>query len=307
MRCTAAILALVLVAPAGSASAERGRERAIELIPELMGRILETQEEIRERDEAVAQEVQRFDRKLERSRDAIENAPSEDQAAEALVDYIEAYSARLDEQHAGLIAIEESVMRMRGDARELARIAEVTKHPDYSPRERREFFADHYQGIAAGTGALAKRLGRDADASSVGSVLRASWSLHGGLEIPIPEVGPDGAIAFARKVDGLYARVQARSNQLRAERRSVRHLLDVMIERRLADRLDQLFDEGNMTSLGALLAGDGQSADWGDLNDLVAQTLGVPADRGGAGGAYSTGPEPSLDRLDFFAHGEHRD
>ncbi len=299
----AVCLVVAVAIAAGPAAAERGRERAIELIPELMGRILETQEEIRERDQRVATEVERFDRKLESSRDAIEGARTEEQAAEALVDYIEAYAARLDEQHAGLISVEESVMRMRGDARELARIAEVAKRPGYSPKERREFFADHYQGIATGAGELAKRLGRDSEASSVGSVLRASWSLQGGLEIPIPEMGPEGAIAFARKVEGLYARVQARSSQLHAERRSVRHLLDVLIERRLADRLDQLFADGNTTTLGALLSGEDESANWDDLNHLVHRTLGLPD----GARTLSVSDKYSLDRLEFFADGAHRD
>jgi hypothetical protein len=299
----ALLLLLGVALAANPAAAGHGRERAVELIPELMGRILESQEEIREHDRKMATQVERFDERLDDSREAIEAARSEDQAAEALVDYIEAYASRLDEQHAGLIAIEESVTRMRGDARELARIAEVTKHPEYTRKERREFFADHYQGIAAGTGELAKRLGRNNEAASVGSVLRASWSLHGGLELPIPEMGPEGAIAFARQVDGLYARVQARSNQLRVERRSVRHLLDVLIERRLADRLDQLFAEGTTTSLGALLAGDGGGADWEDLNHLVHRTLGLPD----GARSYSRPGDTSFDRLDYFAHGAHRD
>ena len=303
---TGLVAAFVMGLASAAGGAERGRERAIELIPELMGRILETQEEIRERDRAVANEVERFDRKLETSRDAIENAKDEDQAAEALVDYIEAYSARLDEQHAGLVGIESSVVRMRADARELARIAEVTKQPGHTREEKRAFFADHYQGIAAGTGELAKRLGREAEASSVGSVLRASWGTHGGLQIPIPEVGPDGAIAFARKVEGLYARVQARSNQLRAERRSVRQLLDVLIERRLANRLDQLFEGGDAASLGALLAGDGEIADWEDLNHLVHRALDLPASGAGAN-ALASRSRNSMERLDYFADGAHRD
>ena len=40
-------------------------------------------------------------------------------------------------------------------------------------------------------------------------------------------------MAFARKVEGLYARYQARTNQLAAERRSVRRLLDMLIEREI--------------------------------------------------------------------------
>ena len=74
------VLTWILALPVSGAAAPP-RERAIEQIPELMGRILESQEEIRERDRQMATQVEHFDRKLEDSRDAIESARSEDQAA----------------------------------------------------------------------------------------------------------------------------------------------------------------------------------------------------------------------------------
>ena len=88
------------------------RERAIEQIPELMGRILESQEEIRERESEMTPVVERYDRKLVDSKKAIENASSEQNAAEALVDYVEAYASRLEAQEAGLRSIEPAVVRI---------------------------------------------------------------------------------------------------------------------------------------------------------------------------------------------------
>ena len=54
------LAALLVAAPALGAA----RERAIEQIPELMGRILESQEEIREREIEMTPVVERYDRKL---------------------------------------------------------------------------------------------------------------------------------------------------------------------------------------------------------------------------------------------------
>ena len=93
--------------------------------------------------------------------------------------------------------------------------------------------------------------------STAGAVLHASWATHGALDLPVPELGPDGAAAFARKIEGLYARHQARSNQLRAERVAVSRLLDLLIERQLSRRLDDLFAGTDAGALGALLSGDG--------------------------------------------------
>ena len=118
------------------------------------------------------------------------------------------------------------------------------------------------------------------------------------------ELGPDGALAFAHKVEGLYARYQARTNQLAAEKRSVRRLLDMLIERQLAQRLDSLFAAGDGIGLGALLSGDGKSQDWQDLGSVVARTLGLPA--AGDSLAYER-HTASLERLDYFASGDHRE
>ncbi len=292
-------LAVALAAVPAGARAGGARERAIEQIPELMGRILEAQEEIRERERSAATELERYDQTLDRTRRAIESARTEEAAAEALVDYIEAYSARLEEQHVGVIAIESTALRMRADARELARVAELTRVPGQTPEERRAFFEEHFQGIAAATTELADRLDRGAEAAATGSVLQASWGIQSGVAVPLPQMGAESAIAFARRVDGLYARVQARSNQLRAERRSVRHLLDVLIERQLAKRLDTLFDDSNQMTLATLFGGEDGAPNWESLNELVSRTLGLPDDRGSR-------EIPSYQRLEHFARGAHR-
>jgi len=292
---------VIALSPAGS-RATNPRERAIEQIPELMGRILDAQEEIRATEASAATELQRYDRNLERTHRAIEEAGSEEAAAAALVEYIESYSARLEEQGAGLSAIQQTVMRMRGDARELARVAEVARVPGHTPEARRAFFADHYQGIAAATSELAGRLGRDEEAAATGSVLEASWGVQSGLAIPAPEIGAEGAIAFARKVEGLYARVQARSQQLRAERRSVRHLLDVLIERQLAKRLDTLFEGSGELSLAALLGSGADGSHWENLNELVRRTTGLPPGDTHRGFRES----PAYRRLEHFVRGDHR-
>ncbi len=293
-------LALALCAPpAGAAPA---RERAIEQIPELMGRILDSQEEIREQESQLAPVVEQYDARLGSAKQAIDAASSEQQAAEALVDYVEAYSSRLEAQEQGLHAIEPAIVRMRADARDLIRAAQAAGRGREAPEQRHEFFATQFEGIAAATGELAERLERQEEAATAGAVLHASWASHGALELPLPEMGPDGAVAFARKVEGLYARYQARSNQMAAERRAVRRLLDVLIERQLAQRLDSLFGGENAIGLGALLAGEGQSQDWQDLGNVVARTLGLPS----GGGYEAERRTASMDQLDFFARGEHR-
>lgn len=294
------LAALLVAAPALGAA----RERAIEQIPELMGRILESQEEIREREIEMTPVVERYDRKLVESKKAIEAASSEQDAAEALVDYVEAYASRLEAQEAGLRSIEPAVVRMRADARDLIQAAEVARSGRRaSKEEQKAFFSDQFEGVASATGELAERLERQEEAGTTGAVLHASWASHGALQLPIPELGPDGAVSFARKVEGLYARYQARTNQLVAEKRAVRRLLDMLIERQLAQRLDQLFAGGDGIGLGAMLSGDGKSQDWQDLGSVVSRTLGLPA--GGAGA--STQRTASMDRLDYFARGGHRD
>ena len=294
------LAALLVAAPALGAA----RERAIEQIPELMGRILESQEEIREREIEMTPVVERYDRKLVESKKAIEAASSEQDAAEALVDYVEAYASRLEAQEAGLRSIEPAVVRMRADARDLIQAAEVARSGRRaSKEEQKAFFSDQFEGVASATGELAERLERQEEAGTTGAVLHASWASHGALHLPIPELGPDGAVSFARKVEGLYARYQARTNQLVAEKRAVRRLLDMLIERQLAQRLDQLFAGGDGIGLGAMLSGDGKSQDWQDLGSVVSRTLGLPA----GGGGSSTQRTASMDRLDYFARGGHRD
>lgn len=292
---------LLLSAPALGAA----RERAIEQIPELMGRILESQEEIRERESEMTPVVERYDRKLVDSKKAIEGASSEQDAAEALVDYVEAYASRLEAQEAGLRSIEPAVVRMRADARDLIQVAEAARSGrGVSKEEQKAFFSDQFEGVASATGELAERLERQEEAGTTGAVLHASWASHGALQLPIPELGSDGALSFARKVEGLYARYQARTNQLVAEKRAVRRLLDMLIERQLAQRLDQLFAGSEGIGLGALLSGDGKSQDWQDLGSVVSRTLGLPA---GGGSAHSAQRTASMDRLDYFARGGHRD
>lgn len=293
---------LVALVPA-AAGALPARERAIEQIPELMGRILDSQEEIRERESEMTPVVERYNESLAASKQRIDGAASEAEAAEALVEYVEVYSARLEAQEAGLRSIEASVVRMRADARDLRDAAEAaTARPREDRAERRAYFQDQFQGIAAATGQLAERLERSDEAATAGAVLHASWASYGALELPVAELGPRGAAAFARKVEGLYARHQARSNQLRAERRAVRRLLDLLIERQLTQRLDSLFAGDDAVGLGVLFAGADGSKDWQDLGQVVARTLGLPSR--GIGTSRTT--TASRDQLDYFARGGHR-
>jgi hypothetical protein len=296
---TLAALALVYAASARA----NPRERAVEQIPELMGRILESQEEIRERESELAPVVQEYDQRLVDSKREIDSAGTDQQAVEALIDYVEAYSSRLEAQQEGLRSIQAPIVRMRADARELERAAADAKR-DQEPKEVREsFHQDQFQGVAGATTELAARLGREDEAETTGAVLHASWASHGGLfELPLPELGPDGAAAFARKIEGLYAQHQARSNQLRVERQSVRRLLDLLIERQLARRLDALFAGGDLGALGEVLSGEGRSASFQDLGGAVRRALDIPASAGGLARAT-----PSLDRLDYFARGGHRE
>lgn len=279
------------------------RERAIEQIPELMGRILDSQEEIRERESEIAPVVERYDAGLVDAKRRVDAAASEGEAAEALVDYVETYASRLEAQESALRAIEGPLVRMRADARELVATAQAMGGERETPGDRRRFFAGHFQGVAGATAELGERLERPTEAATVGEVLHASWASHAGLDIPLEELGPEGALGFARQVEGLYARYHARSNQLRAERGAVRRLLDLLIERQLSRRLDSLFSAEAVGGLGSLLAHDGRSQDWQDLGQVVSRTLGLPA----AGGGGSHGEHVALGRLDYFARGEHRE
>lgn len=291
----------LLAAPPDSRAA--GRERASELIPELMGRILESQEEIREREGEYAPLVQRYNERLVASRQAIQDAGSDEVAAEALVDYVETYAARLEVQEEGLEGIRASLVRMRADARELVRVAErAGAGGQEDPDERKPFYEDQFQGVAAGTSELAQRLGRESEIATTGSVLEAAWAVHGELAIPLPDLGPDSALAFARRVEGLYAQYQARANQLRTERRATRRLLDLLIERQLGDRLDALFAGNDAVGLGALLSAEGKTEDWNDLGRVVSRVVGMPRYDGDGDGR-----DDAYERLDYFARGVHRE
>ena len=145
-------LALALTLPAVSLAAP-ARERAVEQIPELMGRILESQEEIREREREMTPVVERYDSQRAGAKQRIAGAASEQQGAEALVDYVEAYAGRLEAQEAGLHSIESAVVRMRADARDLIRAAEAAGRGRGETREQRHaFFANQFQGVASATG-----------------------------------------------------------------------------------------------------------------------------------------------------------
>jgi len=304
------LLALLAGGPTGPAAGQ-GRERALEQIPELMGRILDSQAEIRAREAELEPVVASHEVELADARRGIENAEGEQGAAEAVVRYVEAYAARLEAQEEGLRSIEHAVVRMRADARELVRAADTLRSASQpSAEDRREFLEGHFQGVAAGTAELAGRLDREEEAAAAGSVLHASWASQGALDLPqlalpqpaLPRLGPEGATAFARKAEALYARYQARASQLRSERRTVRRLLDLLIERQLGTRLDALFADGD-EDLGTLLASGGRSEDLHDLGSAVGRALGLASDPGGGFGPDKS----SLDRLDRFARGEHRD
>jgi hypothetical protein len=297
------LVAVLLAAAPGRIASGEGRERALEQIPELMGRILDSQEEIRAREAELEPVVEGYDAELAAARRGIEGADGEQAATEALVGYVEAYAARLEAQEEGLRSIELAVSRLRADARDLVRAADAIRAPRASAAERRDLVEDQFQGIASATSALAGRIGREEEAAATGAVLHASWASQGALDLPLPPLGPDGARVFARKAESLYARHQARANQLRSERRAVRRLLDVLIERQLGSRLDALFADGEAPELGVLLAGGGRSPEWQDLGSAVDRALGLPSARGEGFGPDRT----SLDRLDGFARGEHRE
>jgi hypothetical protein len=299
-----ALGAAVAFGPATAAAS--GRERAAEQIPELMGRILESQEEIRQREGEYAPVVQRYNEKLISARQRIQDAGDDEAAAAALVDYVETYTARLEAQEEGLEGIRSSVVRMRADARELVRVAQRAGARGVGDRDGDEpskpFYEDQFQGVAAGTANLAERLGRESEIATTGSVLQAAWAVHGEMAIPIPDLGPDSALAFARRVEGLYAQYQARANQLEAERRATRRLLDLLIERQLGQRLDALFAGGDAVGLGALLSAEGKTEDWNDLGSVVARVIGMPSYDGDGDGR-----DDAYERLDYFARGVHRD
>jgi hypothetical protein len=300
------LAALLAGAPGGMATGQ-GRERALEQIPELLARIVDSQQEIRAAEAELEPVVASHEVELADARRAIASAHGEQAAAEALVRYVEAYAARLEAQEEGLRSIEAAVVRMRADARELARAAGTVRGA--SPPgagDGRALLADQFQGVAAGTAELAGRLGREQEAAAAGSVLDASWASQAALDLALPQLamhqlGPDGASAFAHKAEALYARYQARAGQLRSERRAVRRILDLLIEQQLGTRLDALFADGD-PGLGALVASGAGSDGWQDLERALGRALGLAPEPDGFG------PEPgALDRLDRFARGEHRE
>jgi len=292
------------VAIAAGRGAALPRERAAEQIPELMGRILESQEEIQASQKRLAPVVERFEGKLTDSRRRIDKATSESEAAKALVDYVEAYDQRLEAQSEGLHAIEGPIARMVADARQLVRAANSAGSGanGTTPAAQQAFLQDHFQGIAEGISTLARELGREADASVAGAVLEAGWAAEHAPKLPLSKLGPEAAVTFARRTEGLYARYQARARQLAGERRAVRQLLDMLIERQLAERMDTLFAAGGECLLGQLVAGDAGSDDWQALGDVVNRALGLPT----AVASTEATSDPSLDRLDYFAAGRHR-
>ena len=101
----AAVLCGLTLALAGASLAATPREHAVEQIPELMGRILDAQEEIREREKELAPVVQEYDQRLVEAKREIDSAGSDQQAVEGLIDYVEAYASRLEAQQEGLRSI----------------------------------------------------------------------------------------------------------------------------------------------------------------------------------------------------------
>lgn len=299
----AALVALAFslqLAPATAAP----RERAVEQLPALMNRILESQEQIREHESRVAPIVERYDEKLTSSRKHIEEAATEDEATEALVDYVEAYNQRLEALSQALLSIRAPIARMYADARQLARAAADAKGkgPPEAPEERRVFLQDHFQGVAAGISTLGDQLGVGEEAAVSGAVLTAGWAAASTPEMPLSKLGPEAAIIFARRTEGLYARYQARTYQLDSERVAVRQLLELLIERQLARRMDTLFTNGGESFLGGLLSGEGRTENWLDLGDVVNRALGLPSSTAGG----STFARADVDRLEHFARGHHR-
>jgi len=302
--CGALLTGSTGMARAAGRGATLPRERAAEQIPELMGRILESQEQIQASQKRLAPVVKRWEAKLVDSRQRIDKASTEGEAAKALVDYVEAYDQRLEAQAEGLHSIEGPIARMVADSRQLVRAARSSGggRGGEAPAEQQAFLQDQYQGVASGISTLARELGREADASVAGAVLEAGWAAEHTPKMPLTKLGPEAAVTFARRTEGLYARYQARAHQLAGERRAVRQLLDMLIERQLSQRMDTLFAGGANGLLGALLARDDHSDDWKALGDVVNRALGLPTAVASAGGQT----EASLDRLDYFAAGRHR-
>ncbi len=289
----------LLAVPAGAITP---RERAEQLIPELMGRIVEAQEEIREREGEYSPVIRQYDDQLGSLRDGIHQAESERDQLERLADYVETYATRLEVQEEGLRAIEKPLLRMRADAREYERAASQARRARTAPDEQREFFEHQFQGVAGALSRLGERLGRQDEIANTGALLQASWAAQGALQLPVSQLDATGAKTFARRIETRFAQLQARSNQLHSERRAVRQLLDLLIERQLGQRIDALFADSGSASLSSLLAPVGKSADWQDLSSVTARVLGMQSLA--ANGSDRRGRD--FDQLDFFANGQHR-
>ena len=107
------VLCVGLCVLPASGRAAPARERAVEQIPELMGRILESQEQIREQESEMTPVLQGYDDRLMEAKRGIDSSSSEDEAADALVAYVEAYASRIEVQEEGLRGIESALVRMR--------------------------------------------------------------------------------------------------------------------------------------------------------------------------------------------------
>ena len=103
-------------------------------------------------------QVEQYESALARARQRIEAAGSEDDAAEALVDYVEAFDRRTELQAEGLRAIRSPIIRMRSDARELARVAELAGGAQERATDRQPYLEQQFQGIATGLQQLAGQL-----------------------------------------------------------------------------------------------------------------------------------------------------
>ena len=278
-RARAISLAAVLLAVLPqSAAAATGRERAAEQIPALMGRILESQEEIRERQSALEPEIAAFESTIVQARRRVEQASSEDEATAALVDYVEAYDQRADLQMEGLRAIQGPIMRMRADANELVHAANQAGDVQETPELRRPYLENQFQGIAAGLSQLARQLGREDEAGVAGSVLQAGWASQNTPELPLVKLGPGrrarlrparrgplrplpGAVgpAAGRATGGAAAPRPAHPTPAgRAPRRPLRR-------RRRSGR--------------AARSECGKTGDWQELGSMVRRAVGLPSGR----------------------------
>lgn len=200
------------------------RATAGEGIPALSARILDWREKVRSEERALARFLARSDAGLARLRDRMERAGPEREAA-FLAHYVHLYAARLEEERRGLRAIQASVRRMRAYAWDLIRALDAGRRGSQPTVGRRGFLSDQYQGVAAATAALARRLEREDEASDTGEVLYSGWLALEAGEGPEPEPRRDETMDLLRRLDEVDARIQARLDELRPERREVQRLV----------------------------------------------------------------------------------